>query len=197
MRCPYCKKENDKVIDSRGANDGTVIRRRRECEACARRYTTYERIEEIPLYVIKKDQRREVYDKAKVLAGIHKACEKRPVPVEEQDRIAIDLEKILHVVGEDYDREYYVRTRLKKDVTYRLLTLDTPIMREYRRLDANQNRETKFLSKEQAMDVTILVFDNTVAFFSEAKEMLALAITSESIAQAMKVIYSDLWEHAE
>ena len=118
MRCPYCKKENDKVIDSRGANDGTVIRRRRECEACSRRYTTYERIEEIPLYVIKKDQRREVYDKAKVLAGIHKACEKRPVPVEEQDRIAADLEKILH---EKYEKEVpsrvvgeYIMQRLAK-----------------------------------------------------------------------------------
>lgn len=118
MRCPYCKKENDKVIDSRGANDGTVIRRRRECEACSRRYTTYERIEEIPLYVIKKDQRREVYDKGKVLAGIHKACEKRPVPVEEQDRIANDLEKILH---EKYEKEVpsrvvgeYIMQRLAK-----------------------------------------------------------------------------------
>ena len=118
MRCPYCKKENDKVIDSRGANDGTVIRRRRECEACGRRYTTYERIEEIPLYVIKKDQRREVYDKAKILAGIHKACEKRPVPVEEQDKIASDLEKILH---EKYEKEApsrvigeYIMQRLAK-----------------------------------------------------------------------------------
>ena len=118
MKCPYCKKENDKVIDSRGANDGTVIRRRRECEACSRRYTTYERIEEIPLYVIKKDQRREVYDKAKVLAGIHKACEKRPVPVEEQDKIANDLEKILH---EKYEKEVpsrvvgeYIMQRLAK-----------------------------------------------------------------------------------
>ncbi len=118
MRCPYCKKENDKVIDSRGANDGTVIRRRRECEACSKRYTTYERIEEIPLYVIKKDQRREVYDKAKVLAGIHKACEKRPVAVEDQDRIAVDLEKILH---EKYEKEVpsrvvgeYIMQRLAK-----------------------------------------------------------------------------------
>ena len=118
MRCPYCKKENDKVIDSRAANEGTMIRRRRECEACSRRYTTYERIEEIPLYVIKKDQRREAYDKAKVLAGIHKACEKRPVPLEEQDKIAGDLEKILH---EKYEKEVpsrvvgeYIMQRLAK-----------------------------------------------------------------------------------
>ncbi len=102
MRCPYCKQENDKVIDSRAANEGTVIRRRRECEACSRRYTTYERIEEILLFVIKKDQRRVPYDRAKVLSGVHKACEKRPVPLEDQDKIADDLEKMLH---EKYEKE--------------------------------------------------------------------------------------------
>src|SRR3989338_1540197 len=120
MRCPYCKKENDKVIDSRGANDGTLIRRRRECEACSRRYTTYERIEEIPLYVIKKDQRREVYDKTKVLAGIHKACEKRAVPVEEQDRIASDLERFLH---EKYEKEVPSRV-IGEHIMQRLAKLD-------------------------------------------------------------------------
>ena len=120
MRCPYCKKENDKVIDSRGANDGTVIRRRRECEACSRRYTTYERIEEIPLYIIKKDQRREVYDRAKTLAGIHKACEKRPVALEEQDKIAVDLEKILH---EKYEKEVPSRI-LGEFIMQRLAKLD-------------------------------------------------------------------------
>ena len=102
MRCPYCKKENDKVIDSRAANEGLVIRRRRECEACSRRYTTYERIEEILLYVVKKDQRREAYDRAKVVSGVHKACEKRPVPLEEQDKIADELEKMLH---EKFEKE--------------------------------------------------------------------------------------------
>ena len=102
MRCPYCKKENDKVIDSRTANEGTVIRRRRECEACSRRYTTYERLEEMPLFVIKKDHRRQAYERAKALAGVHKACEKRPVALEEQDRIADDLEKMLR---EKYEKE--------------------------------------------------------------------------------------------
>ena len=102
MRCPYCKTENDKVIDSRIANEGTAIRRRRECEACGRRYTTYERIEEVPLFVIKKDLRREVYERRKALAGIYKACEKRPVALEEQDKIADDLERMLH---EKYEKE--------------------------------------------------------------------------------------------
>ncbi len=102
MRCPYCKKENDKVIDSRGANDGLVIRRRRECEACSRRYTTYERIEEVPLFVIKKDFRRELYDRPKVLSGIRKACEKRPVSFSDQEKIVDELEKMLH---EKYEKE--------------------------------------------------------------------------------------------
>jgi transcriptional repressor NrdR len=102
MRCPYCKRENDKVIDSRSANEGAVIRRRRECEACGRRYTTYERIEEIPMYVVKKDLRREPYDRAKVVGGVYKACEKRPVPLEEQDKIADELEKTMR---EKYDKE--------------------------------------------------------------------------------------------
>jgi len=118
MRCPYCKKENDKVIDSRSGSDGAVIRRRRECEDCGRRYTTYERIDEIPLYVIKKDQRRALYERGKVLAGVRKACEKRPVSVEEQDRIAEDLEKTLR---EKYEKEVpskaigeYIMARLAK-----------------------------------------------------------------------------------
>ena len=74
MRCPYCKKTDDKVIDSRSSVDGVTIRRRRECLDCGRRFTTYEKVEEVPLLVIKKDQRREVYDRSKVLSGIQKAC---------------------------------------------------------------------------------------------------------------------------
>ena len=102
MRCPYCKKENDRVIDTRTGTEGMVIRRRRECEACGKRYTTYERIDEIPLFVIKKDQRREPYDRVKVLAGIRKACEKRPVALDDQDKIADQLERSMR---EKYEKE--------------------------------------------------------------------------------------------
>ena len=102
MKCPYCRAEDDKVVDSRASNDGSVIRRRRECTKCNRRYTTYERVEEVPLFVIKKDQRREIYDRKKVLAGIHRACEKRPVPAEVQESIVIELEKMLE---EKYEKE--------------------------------------------------------------------------------------------
>lgn len=102
MRCPFCKAENDKVIDSRSSEEGRAIRRRRECESCSRRYTTYERIEELPLYIIKKDRRRELYDRTKVASGIHKACEKRPVPLDEQHKIVDGLDIMLH---EKYEKE--------------------------------------------------------------------------------------------
>jgi transcriptional repressor NrdR len=102
MKCPYCHAEDDKVVDSRASNEGTVIRRRRECVKCDRRYTTYERVEEIPLFIIKKDQRRETYDRNKVLSGIHRACEKRPVSAEVQESIVNDLEKMLE---EKYEKE--------------------------------------------------------------------------------------------
>lgn len=102
MKCPYCRAEDDKVVDSRSSNEGSVVRRRRECGKCKRRYTTYERVEATPLFVIKKDQRRELYDRTKVLAGIHRACEKRPVPAEVQEGIINDLEKMLE---EKYDKE--------------------------------------------------------------------------------------------
>ena len=102
MKCPYCRAEDDKVVDSRASNDGAVVRRRRECTKCDRRYTTYERVEEVPLFVIKKDQRREIYDRKKVLAGIHRACEKRPVPAEVQETIVNELEKMLE---EKYEKE--------------------------------------------------------------------------------------------
>ena len=102
MLCPYCKVDNDKVLDSRSVSDGVVIRRRRECVGCERRFTTYERIEEMPLFVIKKDQRREPYDRAKALAGVYKACEKRPVPLSVQDNVAEELEKMIR---DKYDKE--------------------------------------------------------------------------------------------
>ncbi|MDD5438647.1 MAG: transcriptional regulator NrdR [Candidatus Omnitrophica bacterium] len=93
MKCPYCGSKRDKVIDSRSANGGQNIRRRRECMRCERRFTTYEYIEEIPLMVIKKDGRREPFDRKKLLAGIIKACEKRPVPIEKQENIVDTIEK--------------------------------------------------------------------------------------------------------
>ena len=95
MKCPFCRGNDDKVVDSRTSNNGEVIRRRRECLHCNRRFTTYEKIEETPIMVVKKDMRREAYDRNKALTGLHKACEKRPVPVEILEKCADDLEKML------------------------------------------------------------------------------------------------------
>ena len=93
MKCPYCTHIEDKVIDSRGASDGEVIRRRRECLKCGKRFTTYESIEVTPLMIIKKDGRREPFDSKKVLGGLIKACEKRPVSVEQLELLVDDLER--------------------------------------------------------------------------------------------------------
>lgn len=79
MKCPFCDNVKDKVVDSRESGSGDAIRRRRECLACGRRFTSYERIEEIPYLVVKKDGRREAFDRGKLTAGLHRACEKRPV----------------------------------------------------------------------------------------------------------------------
>ncbi len=90
MRCPYCKSDNDRVIDSRASTDGFAIRRRRACQDCSRRYTTYERVESAPLRVVKKSGERVAYDRDKVLSGLHRACEKRPVSAEQLEQV-VDL----------------------------------------------------------------------------------------------------------
>jgi len=93
MKCPYCEHSGTKVLDSRPANENKSIRRRRECERCARRFTTFEMIEETPLVVIKKDGRREEFSRDKILRGLLKACEKRPVSVERLEVIVSEVEK--------------------------------------------------------------------------------------------------------
>lgn len=102
MKCPFCSHLDDKVIDSREARTGDLVRRRRECLKCGRRFTTYERIDEIPYMVIKKDGRREKFDRQKILQGLLKACEKRPVPVGKLETIVDQAEAF---VSESSDRE--------------------------------------------------------------------------------------------
>ncbi len=96
MRCPFCENEDTKVIDSRHTEEGHAIRRRRECEKCNKRFTTYEKVEEVILMVIKKDGSRETFDRSKVMNGIIKACEKRPVPIAEIEKIVDDIERGLN-----------------------------------------------------------------------------------------------------
>ncbi len=95
MRCPYCDYYDSRVVDSRPTDEGQAIRRRRECASCLKRFTTYEKIEEIPLIVVKKDGNRQAYDRNKLLNGIIKSCEKRPVPIEKIEKIVDDIEKTL------------------------------------------------------------------------------------------------------
>ncbi len=92
MKCPYCSYEESKVVDSRPSDDGERIRRRRECMRCSKRFTTYEAVELIPVIVVKRDSSRESFDKNKLLSGLLRACEKRPVPLETMEGIANSIE---------------------------------------------------------------------------------------------------------
>ncbi|MCR5322934.1 MAG: transcriptional regulator NrdR [Lachnospiraceae bacterium] len=95
MKCPYCGDENTRVIDSRSAEDGDSIRRRRQCDKCGKRFTTYEKIETIPVFVIKKDNTREPYDRAKIEKGIMLSCRKRPVKIEKITKMIDDIENTI------------------------------------------------------------------------------------------------------
>ncbi len=120
MRCPFCGHIEDKVVDSREAKIGDTIRRRRECGKCNRRFTTYERIDEIPYMIVKKDGRREKFDRQKVLTGLLKACEKRPVPMVKLEALVNEIEAY---VAESPDRERPA-TELGEMVMSRLKKLD-------------------------------------------------------------------------
>lgn len=102
MKCPFCSHMEDKVVDSRESKEGEVIRRRRECLGCGKRFTSYERIDQVPHMVVKKDGRRERFDRGKILAGLMKACEKRPVPIKTLELVA---DKVEAMVQESPDRE--------------------------------------------------------------------------------------------
>jgi len=120
VRCPFCGEPRDKVVDSRESGSGDAIRRRRECLECGRRFTSYERIEEIPYLVIKKDGRREAFDRAKLVAGLHRACEKRPVPAKALDRLVDEIEQL---VQDTADREVETKV-IGEKVMDRLKELD-------------------------------------------------------------------------
>lgn len=95
MKCPYCGSDNTRVIDSRPADDGDSIRRRRECDACGKRFTTYEKVETLPVIVIKKDENREPYDRSKIEGGVLRACHKRPIPVDDVGRLVDEIEAVI------------------------------------------------------------------------------------------------------
>lgn len=120
MKCPFCGYKEDKVVDSRATQEAQAIRRRRECLECGKRFTTYEYIEEFSLMVIKKDGRRQPFDRQKILAGIVRACEKRPVSVETMDEIVAHIE---HTIQKKGGREV-LSSRIGEIVMERLKKLD-------------------------------------------------------------------------
>lgn len=120
MRCPFCSHIEDKVVDSRESKDGDSIRRRRECLECGRRFTSYERIDEIPYMVVKKDGKRELWDRNKVLAGLYRACEKRPISTGQLETIVDEVEKN---VQDSLDRELGT-SDIGKIIMRRLKALD-------------------------------------------------------------------------
>jgi transcriptional repressor NrdR len=148
MKCPFCGHLHDKVVDSRESKEGEAIRRRRQCLACQRRFTSYERIDEIPYMVVKKDGRRERFDRQKVLAGVLKACEKRPVSMVQLEAIA---DKAEVMVQESSEREVSTQT------------LGEMIMNELKNLD--KVAYVRFAS-------VYLDFKDVQEFMSELKDLL-------------------------
>ncbi len=120
MKCPFCNYEDSKVIDSRESKNGLTIRRRRECLSCARRFTTYEKIDEIPYMVVKKDGKRQRFESQKLMQGLLKACEKRPVPVAKLEEIVEEIETIL----QDRSDKEIETTKIGQILMKRLKELD-------------------------------------------------------------------------
>jgi len=116
MKCPYCQSDNDRVIDSRACHDGAAIRRRRECLGCHRRYTTYERVEEVAIKVVKKDGTREPYQRAKIKQGLARACWKRPVSDEQIEQVVAATEREIY---EKLDNE--IESRELGDIVMKFL----------------------------------------------------------------------------
>lgn len=151
MKCPFCDALEDKVIDSRMAKEGELIRRRRECLSCKRRFTTYERIEESLPMVVKKDGRREPFDRTKILNGIKKACEKRPISVATIEAVTDRIEKRIQEMGET---EVSSRT-IGEEVMKELHNLDqvayvrfASVYREFKDIDQFME-ELKALARER------------------------------------------------
>jgi transcriptional repressor NrdR len=152
LRCPFCQQIDDRVIDSRLSKEGNMIRRRRECAYCQRRFTTYERVEETLPLVIKKDGRREAFDRGKILAGLHRACEKRPISVEVLEKLVERVEQRLEEAGE---REVHSR-EIGEQIMGELQNLDevayvrfASVYRSFKDVNEFMNEVKELLGKGQ------------------------------------------------
>lgn len=148
MRCPFCNQDNSKVVDSRPVEDTNSIRRRRMCDSCGKRFTTYEKVETIPLSVIKKDQTREQYDRAKIQDGILRACYKRPISIE---KIEMTMDSIEGDIFDSADREI-ASTRIGEIVMEHLKDLDAvayvrfaSVYREFKDVSTFMDELKKFM----------------------------------------------------
>ena len=151
MKCPYCGDQDSKVVDSRPADENASIRRRRECLSCARRFTTYETVESLPMVVVKKDGSRQSFERSKVLGGMIRACEKRPVPLAELERIAAEIEQDLQ---NSMEREI-PSERIGEKVMERLRTVDqvayvrfASVYRQFKDIDTFMEELTKLLAEK-------------------------------------------------
>ena len=147
MKCPSCAYHETKVTDSRLSGDGSSIRRRRECLKCEKRFTTYEYIEEVPLMIVKRDGRRQPFDRKKIIAGLVKACEKRPVSIDKMEELTTEIERSIQ---KKYDREVNSKD-IGELIMERLVTIDevayvrfASVYRQFR--DVNQ-----FMTELQSM----------------------------------------------
>ena len=151
MKCPYCGYSESKVIDSRPADENASIRRRRECLSCTRRFTTYETVESLPMVVVEKDGSRQSFERSKVLGGMIRACEKRPVPLAELERIAAEIEQDLQ---NSMEREI-PSERIGEKVMERLRTVDqvayvrfASVYRQFKDIDTFMEELTKLLAEK-------------------------------------------------
>ena len=150
MRCPFCGVEDSKVIDSRPTDEGSRIRRRRECLACAKRFTTYEIVESVPLVVVKKDGFREMFDRSKLMSGMVRACQKRPIPVERLESAVSDIESRIR---NSLDREVstqqigeYVMDALK-DIDEVAYVRFASVYRQFKDISSFQAEISKLMDK--------------------------------------------------
>lgn len=150
MKCPFCGIDNTRVIDSRPTDDNSSIRRRRQCDECKKRFTTYEKVEAIPLIVIKKDLNRETYDRSKIEAGVLRSCHKRPISVDQMNTLVDDIENAIF----NLDIKEVPSSKIGEIVMDKLMDLDTvayvrfaSIYREFKDADTFMNELKKILDK--------------------------------------------------
>ncbi len=152
MKCPTCSYNETKVVDSRLNTDGTSVRRRRECLKCEKRFTTYEYVEQVPLMVVKRDGRRQPFDRKKIVAGLVKACEKRPVSIDKMEEVTNEIERRIQ---KNYDREVNTQD-IGELIMEKLLALDdvayvrfASVYRQFRDVNQFMNELKTMLDKDK------------------------------------------------